>query len=77
MVTRFAGSNDAIVTAETCANYFVMIQRRDDINPLCRRHAMASLAVVRCVRMIARFTRCDGSVVATKASADHFVVVQR
>ena len=77
MIARFTLCNTAIMTADTSAHHFVVIQRCYERQPTVWRHTMAGITVVGGIRMITRFSLCDYIVVTTDTTTNHFVMIQR
>lgn len=69
------GGDTAIVTGNTATRNFVVIQRRYERQPGCRRHIVAGLTNVRRGRMAGRFTGCQYAIMTTDTGPQHLVVV--
>ena len=69
MVAGFTLSNTSIVTADTTANHFVVIQRCNEWEPTGWWNVMANFAIIRGVRMIAWLTRGNTTIVTTHTTA--------
>jgi preprotein translocase subunit Sss1 len=75
MVARFALRYRSIVTTETGANHFTMIQWCYEWQPAVWRHPMAGIAIVGGIGMITRLTLGDTVVVTAGAGANNLAVV--
>ena len=75
MAARFTLRNAAVVTADTCANYLVMIQWSYKWQPAGRWYPMAGVTDIRCCRMITRFTLGNATIMATDTRTHHFIMI--
>ena len=76
MIARFTLCDDIVVTADACADYFIVIQRGNKVGPRSRRYAMTGFTVVRGIRVITWFTLRNRSIVTTKTGTDYFIMIQ-
>ena len=77
MVARFTLCDTAIMTTDTSAHHFIVIQRCYERQPTVWRYAVAGITIVRSIRMISGLTLRNHIIVTTDTTTNHFVVIQR
>ena len=76
MAAIFTLGNTANVTEGTYIKGICMREQPGNISPWCRRYVVAVFTDIRCIGMIAWFTRCDTAIMTTQTGTYDLAMIQ-